>query len=122
MHLIAFLRICQATIGEPHQGGMKAQAFAKAAPCSAIGDGSECETKLREEHVDLDIVRTKGTSLGPTLYCKMRISLWHTAVASPSGEGYADVFDPHSSHLHPVSLDDGTSIAWPPGWSQKDAD
>jgi len=52
----------------------------------------------------------------------MRISLWQTAVASPSDEGYADIFDPHSSHLQPVSLDDGTSIAWPPGWSQKDAD
>jgi len=52
----------------------------------------------------------------------MRISLWQTAVASTSDEGYADIFDPHSSHLQPVNLDDGTSIAWPPGWSQKDAD
>jgi hypothetical protein len=52
----------------------------------------------------------------------MRLYIWHAAAETSSPDGYEDVFDPHGSHLHPVSLDDGTSIAWPPGWSQKDAD
>jgi hypothetical protein len=37
-------------------------------------------------------------------------------------EGYRDVFLVRSARLQPLVLMDCTSIEWPVGWSQEDAD
>jgi len=40
----------------------------------------------------------------------------------PATAGYRDVFGNRDGHRGPLVLRDGTSVAWPQGWSQEDAD